>query len=129
MAVPGIEPDKVSGEIERGLNLRGEWEGKEWRGNGEVFKVEVRDGELTGESLTEKGVILVPLEISRIVDEGHGKFKVKWSSSGIRFTGIYRQDDNRVILCFPIADDGHPTSFRAGDGQHLLTLHRVKPRK
>jgi hypothetical protein len=44
------------------------------------------------------------------------------------FLGIYRQDHDSVIIC--IGDtDFRPESFGGQQGELILTLRRVKPRK
>jgi hypothetical protein len=62
-----------------------------------------------------------------MTDEGGGRFLV--AVSKVLYLGIAEQDGDRVILCIREAGEGRPTSFRAGDGQHLLILHRVRPGK
>ena len=43
MAVPASGPEKVSGEVEQGLDLRGEWEGLLWKEQGDFIWVDYRD--------------------------------------------------------------------------------------
>jgi hypothetical protein len=43
--------------------------------------------------------------------------------------GIYQRHGSRLMICLRDAKVGRPTSFKGGDGQSLLILHRVKPRK
>jgi hypothetical protein len=123
MAVPGNGPEKVSGEVEQGLDLRGEWEGT-WRNPGwpgEADDLIYLSG--TKFSISVKGSPFISF-YHTIVDEGDNKLRF---SEGL--AGIYRQDGGRITICLRAADKGRPTDFQAGNGQHLITLHRVKPRK
>jgi hypothetical protein len=123
MAVPGIGPERESGEIvqeSQPLDLSGEWKGI-WKDkpNGEGEAIGYKDG-----------VIYVPAGHfpSRIVDDGEGRlhFTERWNG----YIGIYRQNRSQVIICYRDRVYGYPTSFRIGDGRHrLLILHRVKPQK
>jgi hypothetical protein len=121
MVVTGDVPEKVSGEVERRLDLSGEWEGTS------------TDGSLSGvvRLVKDKATSYVPTSKSivtfKVVDEGGGRFCIPHGEREL--LGIYRyQDDNHVILC--VSQHGHrPQSFRRGDGQALCILHRVKPRK
>ncbi|HEY7428798.1 MAG TPA: hypothetical protein VH682_31500 [Gemmataceae bacterium] len=64
-----------------------------------------------------------------LTDDGHGKFKCG-SDGGETWTlGIYKYDGDHLSMCFRSAHLGRPTSYRAGDGQELLIIHRVKPGK
>jgi hypothetical protein len=125
MAVPGNGPEKVSGEVvqePQRLELIGEWEGIwEWDRSGLRGRASIRDGYL---SRSVKNIKFAwRYRLASIKDQGDGKFSI----DGIRL-GIYRQHGNNLTLCFR-EKEGRPTSFRAGDGQQLLILHRVKPRK
>jgi hypothetical protein len=63
-----------------------------------------------------------------MVDEGAGRVRVlRGLPSEV---GIYRQTDDSLRICFCDARDGRPRGFQGGDGvHHLLTLHRVRPRR
>jgi hypothetical protein len=119
MVVPANGPEKVSAEMEQGLDLRGEWEG--------VYCYEgyaPSDFWLDGRSVGPRGEISTsPFEL---VDEGEGRLRLTWAD---RYLGIYRQEGDQLMICFRNVEEGRPTSFRTGDGQTLLILHRVKPRK
>jgi hypothetical protein len=109
MAVPGIGPEKVSGEMDQGLDLRGEWEALWWNDEGIIswfcFDALCFD----------------------VVDEGRGKLRATmWQG---RQLGIYQRQGDQLNICLRDAEDGRPTSFKGGDGQDLFILHRVKPRK
>jgi hypothetical protein len=62
-----------------------------------------------------------------ISDEGAGRFHLMVDEVG--HLGIYKQDGDRIVICYQTESKGRPMSFRAGDGQHLLILYRVKPGK
>ncbi|HTU17553.1 MAG TPA: hypothetical protein VMG10_05770 [Gemmataceae bacterium] len=65
----------------------------------------------------------------RIVDEGRGKLTMTRDWDGVVYLGIYRQEGERLILCFQAAYAGRPVGYRENDWAALLMLHRVKPRK
>jgi hypothetical protein len=71
------------------------------------------------------------LRIDTVIDEGNGKFRfeLRDKDSVRRCLGIYEQHDDHLRLCFGNTDEQCPRAFRGGDGQNLLILHRVKPRK
>jgi hypothetical protein len=116
MAVPGNGPDMVSVEIaEQRLNLSGVWKGTIFRQEGKPLDAMLGDS------------ILFDFDDWEYSDEGAGRFSLIVSGAG--YLGIYMSDGDDVILCYRRARYGRPESFRAGDGQHLLILHRVKPRK
>src|SRR6516162_1862678 len=57
-----------------------------------------------------RGERLYLAHLARITDEGGGKFRFRSTWIGTNFLGIYRQDQDRIILCFRSADAGRPTS-------------------
>ncbi|HEY7310848.1 MAG TPA: hypothetical protein VH643_15900 [Gemmataceae bacterium] len=126
MAVPGNGPEMLSGETERGLDLSGEWEGR-WKTDKAEYEVELL-GEKGGCSYRRlpRGKCWGYLTPD-ITDQGEGRLRLTWEDDPC--LGIYEQDGDCLTICFRDAREGRPLSFRVGDGQHLLILHRVKPRK
>jgi hypothetical protein len=126
MVVPGSGPEKVSGEMEQGLDLRGEWEGV-WKSDTDEYEVHQIGGKGAWSYRRlprgKRGPIYLTPDVA---DEGKGRLRLMW---GVPCLGIYEQDGDCVTICFRDARKGRPTSFRAGDGQHLLIIHRVKPHK
>jgi uncharacterized protein (TIGR03067 family) len=123
MVVPGDMPEKVSGEMEERLDLRGEWEGRWWPNKDASLEVTLRDGSI---QLSDKSRPSLPV-VFKIIDEAEGVLHVQYDAS--RHHGIYKWDNDRLVLCLREANKGRPTSFQARDGQQLFILHRVKPRK
>jgi hypothetical protein len=124
MAVPGNGPEKVLGEVEQRLDLRGQWEGMVSHIEGKLLTARLGDGilfELDGSTLAWG------FDGWEFSDEGAGRFRLLLSGMG--YQGIYKWEGNRVTLSYRPNGIGRTTSFRAGDGQHLIILHRVKPRK
>jgi hypothetical protein len=130
MVVPGDGPERLSWEIEQGLDLSGEWEGIWWFHTDGQLQVTSRGSRLVG---TRKpgvdGWVGSSIDTCNFIDDSHGKLSGTWDLSGAEIRGIYRQDGERLILCFSKAPHSRPTSFEVGGNQHLLLLHRVKPRK
>jgi hypothetical protein len=129
MAVPGNGPEKASGEVEQGLDLRGKWKGV-WKSDKAEYEVnQLGEGWSWGSWSYQRlpkdapCLILIP----DIADEGESKLRLTWV--GDPCVGIYKQDGDRLTICFCDARKSRPTSFRAGNGQELLILHRVKPGK
>jgi hypothetical protein len=120
----GNDPPAVSAETEQSLDLSGEWEGTWWNGEGTTYRATIRGGRLVGHS---DGEILI-FKTAGFTDEGGGKLHGIGLCEG-PCLGIYEQDGDLLTLCFREASEGRPTAFRAGDGQHLLILHRVRPRQ
>jgi hypothetical protein len=128
MVVPGDGPKMESGEIEQGLDLSGEWEGL-WiddEGIRRKAKLSLSECRLEGERLPGQplGDIERTLVFLGITDEGAGRICLRDS-----YLGIYCRDGCDHLICFRDNRKGRPTSFRGGDDQNLLILHRVKPRK
>jgi hypothetical protein len=115
----GTGPEMVSGEVVRGLDLRGEWEGTIRHSFGGDRPVVLdKDGVLTeDDGLISLGFFL---EVS---DEGKGKVQIRLGGSAR--VGIYKHEGEDVVICFCRVD--RPTEFRAGNGRSLLILRRVKP--
>jgi hypothetical protein len=114
MAV-GSGPENVSGEVERGLDLSGEWEG--------TYQVDISDWNVRygGGVLTYwHNQIQVRRQIPmRFVDEGHGKVRLALRDGPPITPGIYKMRNDCIIMIF----------WRGGnkDRQITFTLHRVKP--
>jgi hypothetical protein len=110
------------------LNLRGNWKGD----------CRLADGQFeTAYSWFKQGGVIMfegsdsfagSLPVDSFLDAGGGRFSLR-PKDGPGYLGIFRQDGNLAVLCFRPTAEGYPTSFRGGDGQYLLTLRRVKPRK
>ena len=128
LAVPGNEPEKVSGEVEQRLDLSGEWEGTYQVA--QVYKVPagIRNDRLwrDGRGACRRNGVIVGVPYV-LLDEGKGNLRLKWH--GFHYIGIYRQDGDTVLICFREYFRGRPTEFRSGSEQHLFTFHRVKPLK
>jgi hypothetical protein len=116
----GDVPAPVSGEVVEGLDLRGEWEGVWHWPCGTNDPVTLSRGTMTFE---ETG----PMRVSAIVDEGGGLCRL--AAHDWKMPGIYRQQPDRVMICFRESKDQRPTAFQRTSEQHLLILHRVKPDK
>jgi hypothetical protein len=119
MVVPGDVPEKVSGEMEQGLDLSGEWEGTITYGG------EAKDVVMLDFTLIEFEWSRVYLSNWKVQDEGQGRFRL--IEVFRPYIGIYEWRSDCLALCYAKADIGRPTSFQASDGQILLILHRVKP--
>ena len=127
MAVPGDVPKEVSEEIEERLDLSGKWEGNVSHQEGFSVGAWLEGSRLVEWDFLGNGPrIAVSFQVSNSGDVP-GRFRP--ILNGERYVGIYKRSSDTVILCYRLAGRGYPTSFRAGDGQHLLTLRRVKPRK
>jgi hypothetical protein len=132
MAVPGDGPEKVSGEMEQRLDLRGEWVGERQFDDGKVWHIELSNGEFKFKS---KEIRLL-LPVGCIKDEGNGRLRVDFlksaqgtgNSSRARL-GIYKQEDGFIIMCWGETGKERPSSFRPANAESVLILHRIKPRK
>lgn len=121
--INGIGPESSSNEIVQGLDLSGEWEGYWWFENSEPFPTELRDHMI----VACDGREIRFLDISSITDEGGGKLRVQWYWSADGWAhGIYRQDGDRLYMCFRDRPGPRPTSFRSGNGCHVLFLRRLR---
>ena len=115
--VMGDGSGKVSGEIERGLNLSGEWEGTYGAKGCEAVQVRLKGGVLTVERGNKRGP---PIPI-QFTDEGHGKFRFTLGGRPTWTPGRYTVGEGSVVL-----------TFWAGpkrDQQVVFALSRVKPAK
>jgi hypothetical protein len=116
MAVPGNGPEAVSGEMEQGLDLRGEWEG-EWRiAAGGVRQFELSNGRMS-----------IPDILFQIRCQDGNRLRIQWDEDF--YLGIYQRCDDRVLICLRDANYGLPTSFGLDERQIILILRRVKPRE
>ena len=73
---------------------------------------------------TDAGFKYIP--VCSLTDEGHGRLRI---TAGCGYFGIYKVRNDSIVIAFRLADEGYPISFRGGNGQNLLILYRVKPRK
>jgi hypothetical protein len=118
--VVGNDPlPKTSGEVELGLDLSGTWEGTLHAGHGNVYRIRLTRDRCRWELKNRTAEYDNPLR-----DDGGGRLLLKNRPGRL---GIYRQETDRLTIC--LATGRRPTSFSEQDGQTLLTLHRVKPRK
>ncbi len=126
MVVPGNGPERDSGEVEQRLNLRGKWRGTLRTIHGTTAFVSFNNGRVTWLGVYARRKLHIFFNWN-CQDRGQGKLRFDWL--GRQQLGIYRQDPDRLIVCFRNANEGSPTSFRCGDGQVLLILHRIKSDK
>lgn len=132
MAVPGSGPGAVCGEMEQRLDLRGEWEGTLKSAWGDTHPTRLvmkalRSGVTLylGERTAEDRYFL-----GTLTDEGGGSQRravlaVREGEAPLYI--IYEQEGDYLTICWRRWE--RPCSFRAGNNQDLLILHRVKPRK
>jgi hypothetical protein len=130
MTVPGDGAEKVSAEIaaSQPLDLRGEWNGVWETGRVNYAVKHLVEGEACSYQQIPKGRWGPAYLIPKFVDEGVGRLRLQWVEDG-PCLGIYKQDGERLTICFRDARKGRPQSFRTDHGQNLLILHRVKPSK
>lgn len=123
MAVPGNGPEMESGEVEQGLDLRGEWEGIiPSRIPARIKRIELI-GDQFRQYIADK---YVPSHIV-FTDEGTGRLRVRRKNDD--YLGIYRWEGDHIFICVRHAPRGRPTEFKQGEDRFLFILHRVKPRK
>ena len=115
MAVPGNGPEMVSAEMEQGLDLRGKWDVSYFYSDGTSEVWHDTDG-------------LFLMEAYGIQDEGKGRLQMMPLVS-LAYPGIYRQEHDHIAMCFRVPGEGQPTDFSVDEGQIVLILRRVKPRK
>jgi len=123
MAVPGDGSEKVSAEMEQGLDLSGEWEGTFW--DSEAKNKKMWTAILSDEWLVVEQGIDTRRMLWQMTDEGGGKVRVKLS--GTVYLGIYRHESDRITIALRDSKRGRPFAFRFGDDQSLLILRRAKP--
>lgn len=117
----GRGPGEPSAELGEVLQLRGRWVGT-WQEQGPAFlQVEIGGGVFV---LRESGT-----EVLRgrwqATDEGEGRFRLRIGLGPVCL-GIYKQERDRIVLCFREPGRGRPASFRVGFQQRLLTLRRSR---
>jgi hypothetical protein len=122
MAVPGNGPEKVSVEIEQGLDLTGEWEGV-WLDSKGGTKVRLQDGELFLRPMPCT-ILLIPFSV-----KSAGKRQLQLKINGSSHRARYRCEDDRVVICYSEVGEKCPDSMRLDKGREFLILHRVKPGK
>jgi hypothetical protein len=112
---------------EAALDLSGEWKGRWEASDGNKYEV-LRMLKKTVAYRKIPKIWKGPAYLLyHVADEGNGGVQVDWEEAGC--LGIYVQQGDSLTICFCDPKKGRPTSFRAGNGQHLLILHRVKPQK
>jgi hypothetical protein len=117
MMVQADGHEKVSGEVEQGLDLSKKWEGTLRSKKAEVCRVRI-DRKVT---LVESEEGRVSFSTSNIIDEGGGKLIFR----GKR--GLYRQADDLLVICVGDVNRRPPVIGEAHG--YLLILHRAKSRK
>jgi hypothetical protein len=121
MAV-GNAVDGTSTEAHQGLDLRGSWKGE----------LSVNGHDPAPVYASSAVLITTQWRIAdhawTLTDEGEGK-GVRIEIWGQHFAGIYRQEGDRLTICFRNALLDRPRSFRRAEGQYLLILRRIKPGK
>ncbi|HEY7428473.1 MAG TPA: hypothetical protein VH682_29845 [Gemmataceae bacterium] len=129
MVIPGNGPEKVSGEVEQRLDLSGAWEGtiQGYFEHHDKSAVRCVDGQVYVMHPTRNTV----LDKYLALDEGRGRVRMKWDSNEWLgdWLGIYRQGSDHVAICIGGDPGNRPTELKPEDGQCLIILHRVKPRK
>jgi hypothetical protein len=117
IVVPGEGKGNVSGEMVRGLDLSGQWEGTLRSKQGEVSRVRIDRKVMLIES---KGITR-GFSTSRLIDEGGGKLLYRGQLS------LYRQGNNLLVIC--VGDLNRRPSSIGEENGNLFILHRVKSRK
>lgn len=128
MAIPGNGPEMELGEVAetQRLDLSGEWEGLWEPGDGTIWQAELEDCRFEATRGNGPQVWFQVWE-QHITDEGGARIRIEVGCHV--HLGIYKQQNDRIVVCYGKHGQARPTSFRAVDGQSLLMLHRVKPRK
>jgi len=118
IAVPGNGPEMVSGEVveePQPLNLSGKWDMSLFSSDQPPSTWKNLDSE----------TLKFGLEIT---DEGKGRLRMT-RKSGTTFLGIYRQEQDRIIISFRVREKGYPTDYSPNKEKIVIILHRAKPRK
>lgn len=125
IAVPGDVPEMVPGEMvqePQPLVLRGEWQGIWYNADGRNHVAVVRPYRPNWISATcGAGYPFV------CYMDGPGAFRGE--IFGKKVLGIFRQESDRLTLCFREVGKGRPIVFRRSDEQHLIIIRCVKPAK
>jgi hypothetical protein len=116
MAV-GNGPEKVSGEVEPGLDLHGKWAGSIGIEPGFTPPASYEDGRLT--VIRPDGPHSATL---KLIDQGEGKCKCR--IAGDEALGIYQWKGQQLVLCIG-RHEKRPSTFRLEDGL-LFTLRPVR---
>src|SRR5262245_46202881 len=121
MVVPGNGAEKVSWEMEQGLDLSGEWEGTFGSKGGQAWTWNARlsSGILKcwDQQNRQRGQGQV-----RFVDKGGGKVSVGFGDKPLFFHhGTYKQESDLIVISYPVGPKK--------DRQIIITLRRVKPGK
>jgi hypothetical protein len=112
MTVPGIGPEKVSGEVDSRLDLTGIWQ------------LTFEQNHLIGDFvLVESGPNL--METFDIRVEGHGRVRLRLT---MELLGIYKQEGDCIVISCARVRDSWPTSFEKKIPYVHIILRRVKPR-
>jgi hypothetical protein len=109
----GSGPEKVSGEIEQRLDLRGEWEGTYQVIGGPTWHARLGGGFLAVQTEVARSRLAI-----RFVDERNGKLRMGWGGRPPLTLGTYKQEGDRVVLSFWLG-------VKANRGL-VLDLKRVK---
>jgi hypothetical protein len=123
--VLGDGPERVSGEVEQGLDLSGRWAGILRTDYGVTREVEIRDEDQ--EVLIRRDGSLEHYGWFGAWDEGAGRLSMVWR--GEFWLGIYKQEDDQLTICIRLGSEVRPTEFTPGDWQNVFILRRVKARK
>jgi hypothetical protein len=124
----GDTPKKEAEETKKMPECRGEWTGLWWDGSNNQWLARIHNSQLSGMSPNDPCADVPKTGPVRWKDEGEGKCIFYRGQEP--HNGIYRLEGENLQICFNSVDRSkRPISFKGGDGQHLLTLHRVKPQK
>lgn len=125
-------PEKTTSELVQRLDMRGNWEGS-FDDPKDIAKnclFEYRRSTFFKGSPYIRGTLWTKdqgyVEMG-ITDEGKGFLKVAREVGTT--LGIYKQDGNKVVICYREREGTRPTSFRISDNQHLLILRRVNKKQ
>ncbi len=109
--------------------LEGVWEGRWEEIAGDSATVRLDDGWI---SVVRDGG-LIEFGSLKIAEEGAGKLRFDMEGTvsdpepDRSRHGIYKWDADRLLICLGKNRGPRPKTFQGGNGQALLTLHRVKP--
>lgn len=123
MAIPGNGPERASGEVKQGLDLRGRWEGL-WVTDHWTYRVELN--EMVMKPSADDVEPCHDIELTKLIDEGQGQLSFRIGQYDVH--GIYKWDGDCFLVCFSPPSCPRPTSFTDRQDD-LFILHRVKPGK
>lgn len=118
--VPGGGSEKISGEMKKQLDLRGDWEGI--CHTSRMKTPIVMHNKIVTVIYNGRHLHNFDIDLQKVTEEGDNRLRFKWM--GINCFGIYQQDSDRLRICFSVKD--WPTSYRVGDYEELLILRRKK---